>query len=98
MARYHTFHDACDRPVVYLDNPPCVIDPCDRAVNVFTDGELDDIARSIVGLFFGSHTDVVQSLALAAVHRRFRGTAPDTSVDGVRPDVGADMQPAADNR
>lgn len=90
-------------PIHYLDNGSTVVhlprelDDVDH-INVYTDDELDDIARSIVGLFFGTHTDVVQSRALAAVHRRFRGTAPDTSVDGVRPDDRADMQPAADNR
>lgn len=95
-ARYHL--DNFDGPSLDL-NAPCLDDRCTwEHHHVFTDGELDDIARSIVGLFFGSHTDVVQSRALAAIHRRFRGAAPDTSVDGVRPDVGADLQPAADDR
>lgn len=73
MARYH-IDDVVD---------PCTDDCTRQHINVFTDVELDDIARSIVGLFFGTHTDVVQHRALAAVHRRFRGTAPDASVDGV---------------
>jgi len=105
MARHHFHHGsgpehycpACD--LAHDHDGPCTDDRCGvDHVNIFTDGELDDIARSIVGLFFGTHTDVVQSRALAAVHRRFRGAAPDTSVDGVRPDDRADMQPAADDR
>ena len=83
MARHHITQLGDLVAVAVLDHPCNVDNCCVESVNVFTDGELDDIARSIVGLFFGSHTDVVQSRALAAVHRRFRGAAPDTSVDGV---------------
>ena len=81
MARHHRIHTHANDDI---ELEPCALDLCAREHdNVFTDGELDDIARSIVGLFFGSHTDIVQSRALAAVHRRFRGAAPDASVDGV---------------